>query len=138
MLHHHRLAIDPSMPTGTASRFLGACLRQIRVDRPETWAVVTYADLCEGHDGIVYRATNAVSTGVVSAGELHFRDQDGRLQLTQSLPGTWPQRRQEAAGRGWTETRCRGKSRCVWLVGSARFKSKLRGELRWDAEPHSL
>jgi hypothetical protein len=131
VLHHHRLAILPGAPKGTASAFLGACLKQLRKDRPDLWAVVTYADLCQGHDGIVYRATNAVATGVVGRGNLHLVDGDGNLQVTQSLPGTWPERRQEARRRGWTEARCQGKVRYVWLIGSGRRKRQLEGSLRW-------
>lgn len=100
VLHHHCLAIHPNAPKCTASAFLAACLKQLRKDRPGLWSVVMYADLCQGHDGIVYRATNAIATGVVGNGNLHLVDRDGNLRVTQSLPGTWPARRQEARRRG--------------------------------------
>lgn len=131
VLHHHRLAIHPDAPRMTASAFLGACLKQIKRDRPDLWAIFTYADLCQGHDGIIYRATNALPCGVVGRGNLKFRDCDGNLRVTQSMKGTWPERRQEAALQGWTEVRCKGKARYVWLIGSSRFKARLRAELRW-------
>jgi hypothetical protein len=132
VLDHHRLAISPRAPKGTASAFLGACLRQIKKDRPSTWAVVTYADLCQGHDGTIYRATNAIASGVVGRGNIEFRDQLGRIQVTQSLAGTWPERRQEARRRGWSEVRCQGKVRYVWLVGSGRRKTQLKKQLLWS------
>lgn len=131
VLHHHRLALTDDAPRFTASQFIGASLKQLRRERPELWAVVTYADLCQGHDGVIYRATNAVVTGVVGRGNLHLTDSEDRIRLTQSLAGTWPERRQEAHRRGWIETKCRGKARYVWLLGSARFKRRLAADLRW-------
>ncbi|MDQ1110689.1 hypothetical protein QE418_000137 [Microbacterium testaceum] len=131
VLNHHRLALTDDAPRFTASQFIGASLKQLRRERPELWAVVTYADLCQGHDGVIYRATNAVETGVVGRGNLHLQDAQGRIQVTQSLSGTWPERRQEARRRGWTESRCLGKARYVWLPGSARFKRRPVADLRW-------
>lgn len=131
VLHHHRLALSPDAPKGSASQFLGACLRQIRKDRPDTWAVVSYADLSEGHTGVIYRATNALSVGIVGKGDLKFRDAQGHVQVTQSFAGTWEERRAEAQRRGWTEHRCEGKARFVWLLESGRQKRHLRSRLRW-------
>lgn len=131
VLHHHRLAILPTAPHGTASQFLGACLKQVKIDRPETTAIVTYADLCQSHNGTVYRATNAIPCGVVGKGNLKFRDLEGVIRVTQSLKGTWPERRAEAERKGWAEIRCLGKVRYVWLLGSGRQKKKLRAQLLW-------
>jgi hypothetical protein len=132
VLHHHRLAIVPGAPKFSASMFMGAALRQLRVDRPDTWAVVTYADACEGHLGTIYQATNAIYTGVKAKGNLKFLDQDGGIQTTQSLSraGAWPERRAEAARRGWTEVRCKGKHRYVYLLGTAKER-KHRPPLLW-------
>lgn len=131
VLHHRRLALTDDAPRFTASQFIGASLKQLGRERPEVWAVVTYADLCQGHDGVIYRATDAVAAGVVGRGNLHLTDGEGRIRLTQSLAGTWPERRQEAHRRGWIETRCLGKARYVWLLGSGRQKRRLAAGLRW-------
>lgn len=120
VLHHHRLAIEPRMPKGTASQFLGAAMRQIKKVRPDVWAIVTYADECEGHKGTIYQATNALYTGVRAKGNLKFRRPDGVIVPTQSLSGTWPERREEAARLGWDEVRCKGKHRYVHLLQKRR------------------
>lgn len=86
VLHHHRLAILPGAPKGTASAFLGACLKQLQKDRPDLWAVVTYADLCQGQDGIVHRATNAVATGLVGKGNLHLVEENGIIRSHSLYP----------------------------------------------------
>lgn len=137
VLHHHRLALVPNLPPFTASMFMGAALRQIRNDRPDIWAVVTYADSCQGHIGTIYQAVNAVYTGVVAKGNLKFRGQDGSLYTTQSLArvGKWSERRAEAARRGWTEVRCSGKHRYVHLLGTARQK-RGRPPLLWCTLPY--
>lgn len=132
VLHHHRLAIEEGMPKGTASQFLGAAMRQIRRDRLNVWAIVTYADECEGHRGVVYQATNALYTGVRAKGNLKFRRPDGMLVPTQSLKGTWPERREEAARLGWTEVRCKGKHRYVYLLK----KRKRMPPLLWPILDH--
>lgn len=116
VLHHHRLAISEGMPKGTASQFLGAAMRRIKREHPDVWAIVTYADECEGHKGIVYQATNATYTGVRAKGNLKFRRPDGVIVPTQSLKGTWPERRAAAARLGWAEIRCKGKHRYVYLL----------------------
>lgn len=135
VLHHHRLAVHPSVPHGLTSSFLAASLRALRRDRPETLAVVTYADLDQGHRGTVYQATNALFTGTVATGNLYLRRDDGTLSTMQGLKhvGMWSERREVARERGWTEHRSRGKHRYVYLFGSAR-----RGKpvLRWATLPY--
>lgn len=132
VLHHHRLAMREDTSRFAESQFIGACMRAMRVDRPDIWAVVTYADLCEGHDGTIYRATNAIYTGISAKGNLKFRTPDGRLIPTQSLSGTWPERRVEAAARGWAEARCLGKMRYVYLLGT-KVQRRSRPPMLWPA-----
>ncbi len=134
VLQHHRLALHPDAPRFTASQFIGACLRRLRVDYPDLWAVVTYADLCQGHDGTIYRATNAHFTGITSRGNLEFRMPTGEIVPTQSLKGTWSERRAEAADRGWTEHRCVGKARYVHHIGTGR-QIRNRPDTSWPARP---
>lgn len=134
VLHHHRLALEPGMPTCTASEFIGACLR-ILADAG-SWAVVTYADLCQGHVGTVYQATNAVYTGLTCKGNLKFRTAAGVVIPTQSLGGTWSQRRERAKDLGWEEVRCLGKCRYVHLLGTPSRKRKSSAALLWPRLPY--
>lgn len=136
VFHHHRLALTPDAPKLTASKFIGASLRQLRVDRPDMWAIVTYADLCQAHHGTIYQATNAVYTGIRAKGNLKFLTQEGRLVPTQSISGTWPERRTEAAARGWQEVRCLGKTRYVYLLGT-KAQRRRRPDLLWPVLDYS-
>jgi len=135
VLHHHRLAMAEDAPRFGESQFIGACMRQMKIDRPDIWAVVTYADSCQGHHGTIYQATNALYTGTVARGNLKFLTSDGEIMPTQSLKGTWPERRAEAARRGWSEIRCRGKHRYVYLLGTKRQR-KQRPPLLWPTAPY--
>lgn len=134
VLHHHRLALEPQMPTCTASEFMGRCMRHLADE--EFWAVVTYADLCQGHVGTVYQATNGIYTGITCKGNIKFRTQKGVIVPTQSLTGTWPQRRDKAEELGWEEVRCKGKCRYVHLLGSPSRKRQSRKLLLWPSLPY--
>lgn len=135
VVHHHRLAMTDDAPRFAESEFIAACLRWMRVHRPDLWAVVTYADLCQGHNGTIYRATNALFTGVSAKGNLKFRTPQDVLVTTQSIPGTWPERRRVAAERGWTEVRCKGKARYVYLLGT-KVQRGVRPALLWPTFPY--
>lgn len=52
-----RLAIASGEPTNAASLFIGGMIRSINADRRWT-AAVTFADLSQGHEGTIYKATN--------------------------------------------------------------------------------
>lgn len=137
VLHHHRLAVHPSVPHGLTSQFLAASLKALRRDRPDVWAVVTYAETDQGQTGTIYQATNAIYTGVRTKGNIYFRDRHNRSHTTHSLKavGTWSERRREAARRGWVECKSGGKHRYVIELGTGRQRRK-RPALRWAALPY--
>ena len=49
--------MSPGEPQNAASLFIGAMLRSLTREKRRT-AAVTFADLSQGHEGIIYRATN--------------------------------------------------------------------------------
>lgn len=131
VLHHHRFALLPrwsDLHPNLPSEFLAATLRALPTIY---WAVVAFADLCEGHTGGLYRATNAVFTGVSTIGNLKFRTPQGRIVMPRSMGGTWPIKRAAAAELGWEEIRCLGKLRYVWLL-----RSKARRYLKLPTYPY--
>lgn len=136
VLHHHRLAIHPDAPHGTASEFMAAAMRQLHKDKG-TLAIVTYADLCQNHNGTIYRATNALFTGIRSKGNLKFLTPEGEIRSTQGIKGVpWNERRIIAASRGWEEVRCKGRVRYVHLLGSKTQKRRSRRDLLWPVLPY--
>ena len=52
-----RLAVAPSEPTNAESLFIGAMLRTLFAERRWTM-LLTYADESQGHEGMIYKATN--------------------------------------------------------------------------------
>lgn len=138
VFHHQRLAVHPSIPHGSTSKFLAGTLRALKRDRPDTWAVVTYADTDQGHVGTIYQATNALYTGVATKGNLYFRTPEGTIATMQSLKrfGVWSERREEAKRRGYIECRSGGKHRYIYLLGDGRERRKLQKELLWPVLPY--
>lgn len=58
-----RLAIAPSEPKNAASLLIGGSIRKLRRDK--RWkCLVSYADLGQGHEGRIYRATNWLECGL--------------------------------------------------------------------------
>ena len=135
--HHHRLAVRPDVPHGFTSMFQAGALRALKRDRPDLWAVVTYADVSHGHVGTIYQATNAIYTGLRTKGNLYLVTPEGDVRTMQALSryGTWSQRRAKAAELGWTERRSLGKHRYVYLLGSARQRRKYP-PLCWPVLPY--
>jgi len=63
-----RLAIAPGEPQNAASLLIGGSIRVLKRDR--RWkCLVSYADLGQGHEGRIYRATNWQDCGLTTARE---------------------------------------------------------------------
>lgn len=58
-----RLWVDDSEPTNTESWFIARAVRWVKANRPDVWALVSYADPSVGHLGTVYRAANWMADG---------------------------------------------------------------------------
>lgn len=75
----HRLHILDVTPKNTESWFISRCLKLLRQDRPQTKAVISFADSTQGHSGIIYRATHFFYCGKTGKATFYL-DQDGRLR----------------------------------------------------------
>ncbi len=51
----HRLHILDVTPKNTESWFISQCLKRLIIDRPQTWGVISFSDLTQGHKGTIYR-----------------------------------------------------------------------------------
>lgn len=123
VLHLHRLVLSERAQEGTGPQFLSAALSMLHEDRPEVLCVVAYSDLCQGDSGRVHQAVGGIYTGVRAKGNLKFMNRDGEIVPTQSVPGTWPERRAYAASEGWDEIRCEGKVRYMHLLGTRQYRA---------------
>lgn len=126
----HRLHVQDGTPRNTESWFIARCLRLLVEDRPQTAAVVSFADPTEGHVGTIYQATNAIYYGK-SRPATFFRDETGRLRHPRQNG-----KNIDGCGLGWTPVRREGKHRYLWLVGDRRKKAYYTKLLRVKPLPY--
>lgn len=109
----HRLVVLDDAPTNTESWFIVRALKGLKEYRPNVWAVLSFADTTEGHNGTIYQATNAIYTGMSSRARF-YRDTEGRLRHPrQSGHNVTPA---EAKEKGWTSEMREAKHRYLFLI----------------------
>jgi hypothetical protein len=118
----HRLHILDVTPRNTETWYLSRCFRMLRQDRPQTKAVISFADPTEGHEGTIYKALNGIYCGRSSRARF-FRDGDGRLRHPRQNGRNITM--SEAKERGWTPVVREGKHRFLWIL-DRRWKSRCR------------
>jgi hypothetical protein len=109
----HRLHILDCTPKNTESWFISKCLKNLKRIHPEKWAVISFSDSTEGHEGTIYKATNAYRLGTTGKA-VFYLDENGRLrhprQSGKNIDLT------EAKKRNWTPTIREGKNRYLYLL----------------------
>ena len=75
----HRLHILDVTPKNTESWFITRCLKKLKEDKPQIKAVISFSDSTEGHDGTIYKATNAYRIGETGSATFYI-DENGRLR----------------------------------------------------------
>lgn len=130
----HRLFVKDVTPKNTESWFISRCLKSLKRDKPEIWAVLSFADATEGHIGTVYQATNAWFCGMTSKATFYL-DQEGRLRhprqngVNISID--------DAITRGWCPVKRHGKYRYLWLLPDSRgHKKKLERLCKYAPLPY--
>lgn len=109
----HRLAIVDDAPQNTATWFISRALKRLKEHKPKYWAVVSFADSTEGHDGTVYQAANADYYGMTGTRTI-YRDENGRLRHARQNSERITI--EEAQQRGWTPESRDAKHRYIfWL-----------------------
>jgi hypothetical protein len=109
----HRLHILDCTPKNTESWFISRCLKLLKQDKPEIWAVISFSDLSEGHNGTIYKAANAYYLGITQS-RLFFIDFTGRLRHPRQSGRNI--KLSEAAERGWKPQKRKGKNRFLWIL----------------------
>lgn len=117
----HRLHILDVTPKNTESWFITKCLKMLKEDNPKIKAVISFSDTTEGHEGTIYKATNAYRIG--STGSTTFyKDSTGRLRH--------PRQNGEnislemAKERGWIPVKRGSKNRYLYLLFSSKKEKK--------------
>ena len=126
----HRLHILDCTPKNTETWFISRCLKRLKEDIPEIWAVISFSDLTEGHTGVIYRAANAYRLG--STGKaVFYMDGFGRLRHPHQNGENIT--REKAVKRGWTPVARKAKNRFLWLLpGDKRDMRRLLKLVKFD------
>jgi len=121
VLELHRLHILDVTPKNTESWFISRVLKLLKIDRPDIYAVLSFADPTEGHTGIIYKATNAYFIGT-TAQRTFYRDETGRLRhprqngvnITKTM----------AKKLNWISENRLGKNRYLWILAHSKTEKK--------------
>lgn len=117
----HRLHILDCTPKNTESWFISRCLKLLKQDKPEIWAVLSFSDLTTGHTGVIYRASNAYSIGTTEKKRFYI-DTTGRLRHPRKCGHNITQ--QEAKEKGWESVVRDSKNRFLWLLPDDKRQKK--------------
>lgn len=117
----HRLVLLDEAPRNSESFFIARALKGLKEVRPQTWAVISYADSSAGHRGTIYQATNALYCGTASARN-QYRDATGRLRPHRQ-DGVEITRKQ-AAEWGWSVEKRGVKYRYLFLTPDSKSHAK--------------
>ena len=109
----HRLFIFDSEPKNTESWFISRCLKRLKRDKPKIWGVITFADSTEGHNGTIYRATNAIFCGLSSKSTFYL-DREGNLRAPRQCGVNISV--DDAYIRGWAPVKRLSKYRYLYLL----------------------
>jgi hypothetical protein len=117
----HRLVLLDEIPKNSESWFIVRALKQLKKDRPQYNAVLSFADATEGHIGVIYQATNAIYTGT-SGKATFFLDSDGRLRHPRQNGVNI--RSTKAKELGWQAVKREGKHRYLYLLPNTKHHKK--------------
>lgn len=109
----HRLHILDVTPRNAESYFISRCLKLLKRDRPHTKAVLSFSDKTEGHEGVIYKATNAYKLGSTGSSTF-FMDENGRLRHPRQNGVNIT--KEIAKEKGWTPVKRSAKNRYLYLL----------------------
>jgi hypothetical protein len=117
----HRLHILDVTPRNTESWFISRVLKQLKLDKPIIWGVLSFSDTTEGHTGIIYKATNAYRIGQSSPATFYI-DEDNRLRHPRQCGvNITPKMAKE---KGWKIEKRLSKNRYLWLLADSKKHKK--------------
>ena len=125
----HRLHIQDVTPKNTESWFISKCMKLLSEDKPEVKGVISFADSTEGHEGVIYKATNFYYIGKTGTA-LFYRDETGRLRHPRQ--NSINISKEEALARGWSLERRKAKNRYLYVLGSKFERRSLLKSCKYD------
>lgn len=117
----HRLHILDVTPKNAESYFIARCLKQLKADKPQIKAVISFSDTTIGHEGTIYKATNAYRIGQTGSA-IFYIDQNGRLRHPRQNGVNIT--KEMAQQRGWSITKRGSKNRYLYILAVSRKEKK--------------
>ena len=117
----HRLHILDVTPKNTESWFISRCLKELKKDKPNIKAVISFSDSTEGHEGTIYKATNAYRIGHTGTATFYV-DETGRLRHPRQCGVNVT--KEIANERGWTRIKRFSKNRYLYLLANSKNEKK--------------
>ena len=122
----HRLHILDVTPKNTESWFISRCLKLLKSDKPQIKAVITFSDTTIGHNGTIYKATNAYRCGQ-TGNATFFLDENGRLRHPRQNGVNITS--EMALERGWKPVKRGAKNRFIYLLYNSKKEKKFLKQL---------
>lgn len=117
----HRLHILDLTPKNTESWFIAKCLKLLKKDRPQTKAIISFADSTQGHKGIIYRATHFYQCGKTGKATFYL-DKNGRLRHPHQCGKNIT--KQIAIEKGWKPVIRYSKNRYLYILANSKVERK--------------
>ena len=117
----HRLHILDCTPKNTESWFISRCLKMLKKDKPAIKAVLSFADMTEGHKGTIYQATNAYRLGTTGRATFYL-DESGRLRHPRQNGVNITS--EMAKQRNWIAVKREAKNRYLFIVSHSKAEKK--------------
>jgi hypothetical protein len=108
----HRLVLLDSVGKNAESWFIARALKMFKSDRPDFWAVVSFADSTQGHVGTIYQATNAIYYGTTSKRTFYSDGDRLRPRRQNGVDLSF----EEMETRGWKPMKRNVKHRYLFLL----------------------
>lgn len=128
----HRLHILDVTPKNAESWFIVRCLKLLKQDKPKIKAVVSFSDSTQGHEGTIYKATNAYRIGHTGSATFYI-DESGRLRHPRQNGVNIS--KEEAESRGWKPCKRGAKNRYLYLLPKDKREKKILVKMcKYDLE----
>lgn len=118
-----RVWIHDDIGKGAESRTIGWCLRDIKKRFPEIKWVISYSDLNQEHQGIIYRATNFLYTGTSDVAQDYIHEGSG-FKIPSRTKSDLFMNASSLKEMGFTKIHQKGKHRYIYFLDQS-YRNKL-------------
>lgn len=117
----HRLHILDVTPVNAESWFISKCIKMLKQDRPQTKGIISFADTTQGHNGIIYQATNFWYIGKTCSATFYL-DENNRLRHPRQNGVNIS--KADAKEKGWIPVKRYAKNRYLYIIADSKLERK--------------